>query len=408
MPKSISLYLHIPFCRHRCPYCDFVSYAGKEALIPDYLDALRREVELWGAALRRGSGQAPALDNQRTRVETIFFGGGTPSLLSSQQVGHILETSRNAFELADAVEISLEANPGTLSPESLLGLRQQGVNRLSLGVQSFDDDLLRAMGRLHDAAQARQAFHWARAAAFDNINLDLIYGLPGQTLAQWQADIEEALLLGPEHLSLYALGIEEGTPWGEAVAAGRLTPPDSDLAADMYLWAEDRLQLAGYNHYEISNWARPGRQCHHNLTYWQRCPYLGLGAGAHSFVEGWRFANSSDLERYIAAFQGSLSPPPPLQELAGWGPVSQVETLSETDELAETLILGLRLETGVDLGQLPVRWRPQLDALANTMADLVSWGLLERVGSRLCLTQRGRLLGNEVFWRLLPTDHRLG
>ncbi|GAG27108.1 unnamed protein product, partial [marine sediment metagenome] len=257
-------------CQSKCSYCDFNSYAGLESLIEPYVGALLAEMGLW---------REPT---QHMRVATVFLGGGTPSLLPLAEVEHIMTALRQRFRLAANAEVSFEANPGTVDCPYLEGLRSLGVNRLSLGVQSFHDDELATLGRIHTAAQAREAYHTARLAGFDNVNLDLIYDLPRQTMTAWQYTVREAVALRPDHLSLYALTLEEGTPLADDVARGRLPPPDADLAADMYLWAEDALAAAGYQHYEISNWALPDRECRHNLAYWLNEPYLGLGAGAHS------------------------------------------------------------------------------------------------------------------------------
>ena len=296
--ESISLYLHIPFCHAKCHYCDFNSYAGMLGLRETYVDALRREIELAG-------GRARLRDGGARRCRTIFFGGGTPSLLRAEQVADILATARAAFAVDDDAEITLEANPGTLEYGHLDELRAVGVNRLSMGAQSFDADLLKWMGRIHTPEEIEVAFRAARSAGFTSINLDFIFALPGQSLALWEQTLDRAIELGPEHLSLYSLIVEEGTPLFTWVKQGRVIPADDDLAADMYELACAKLATAGYRQYEISNWALPGHECQHNLTYWRNLPYIGLGAGAHSWYAGHRFADVRPIREYIKRVQST-------------------------------------------------------------------------------------------------------
>ena len=276
----------------------------------------------------------------------------------------------------------------------LAGLLAAGVNRISLGVQSFDDDELRLLGRVHEADQARQAYHQARAAGFHNLNLDLIFGLPGQTVDRWQATLRQALALAPQHLSLYALTLEEHTPLAGRIACGELPAPDDDLAADMYELAEAELARAGYVHYEISNWARPGFECQHNLIYWRNQPYLGLGAGAHSWLAGCRWANVRVPQTYVEMITG------------GQQPVAESEGIGLALEMAETAILGLRLvEEGVSLGAFRARFGADFAAVyGREVRELVGLGLLEATSNRVRLTRRGRLLGNQVFQRFLPDE----
>jgi len=393
---SVSLYVHIPFCQSKCAYCDFNSYAGLESLIEPYVGALIAEMGLW---------QQPS---QHMSVATVFLGGGTPSLLPLPAVERILTALRQRFRLAADAEFSCEANPGTIDRPYLQGLRSLGVNRLSLGVQSFHDDELATLGRIHTAAEAREAYHTARQAGFDNVNLDLIYGLPRQIMTAWQHTVREAIALRPDHLSLYALSLEEGTPLADAVAHGRLPPPDADLAADMYLWAEDALAAAGYQHYEISNWALPGRQCRHNLAYWLNEPYLGLGADAHSCFGGFRFANVKDPHRYIPLVEESAKDDGRLAEglapfLAGLDHIASVEQTTAARTMTETVVLGLRLVEGLPLEEFRRRFGQELmSAYGPQVEELEVLGLLERGDGCLRLTTRGRLLGNEAFLRFLP------
>ncbi len=373
---SRAVYIHLPFCRRKCGYCSFISCAGRERDIPACLDALRQEIEA------RAGGQA---------VPSVFFGGGTPSLLSVEQVTDLLSTLREHFDVAQDAEITMEANPGTVDEDYLVGLHRAGVNRLSLGVQRFDDVELETLGRIHTVAEAREAFAAARRAGFDNVNLDLIYGLPDDSLAAWRRSLEAALALAPEHLALYALTLEDETPLGRAVAAGEVTPPDADLAADQYELAEELLAAAGYEHYEISNWARPGHECRHNLVYWDNGNYLGFGVAAHSSEDGRRYANTNDLDAYLAA--------------GGRAPLSLDETLDAATRRAETLILGLRQGRGIDPREMSSRLGVDVSAgYFGRFAELAIAGLLEEKNGRFRLTPRGRLLSNEVFWRLLPEN----
>lgn len=393
---SLALYVHIPFCQAKCPYCDFNSYAGLEGLMTPYADALIAEMALWREATRDA------------RVATVFFGGGTPSFLPLAETERIVAALRGSFRLAPAAEITVEANPGSADSARLDGLRRLGFNRLSLGVQSFRDDELRLLGRVHSVAEARQAYRAARRAGFENVNLDLIYGLPGQPLAAWQRTLTEAIALRPEHLSLYALTLEEGTPLAADVARGRLPAPDPDLAADMYLWAGEALAAAGYQHYEISNWALPGYRCRHNLVYWHNQPYLGLGAGAHSCLGGFRFAAIRDPRRYIREVTAAGAKPT-ANGLSGFlarlPHLESVVQAAPARAMAETAILGLRLVEGMSLAAFRRRFGVGLlSAYGPAVAELTAAGLLERTNGRLRLTPKGCLLGNEVFVRFLPDE----
>jgi oxygen-independent coproporphyrinogen-3 oxidase len=391
MAEPISLYVHIPFCTAKCGYCDFNSYAGHEHMIPSYTVGLVREAKLWRSA------------TEGRPVATVFFGGGTPSLTPLNELRPIMDALREAFDFAPDAEVTVESNPGSLDEEYLRGLRALGVNRLSIGVQSFHDDELRALDRIHSADDAKAAFRAARSAGFDNVNLDLIYGLPEQPIERWQASAEQALALVPEHLSLYALTVEEGTPLARDVARGRTPAPDPDMQADQYEWTQERLACAGYEHYEISNWARPGHRCRHNLTYWQCREYLALGAGAHSYLDGVRFANAVLPAQYLSlvdeswrAAEAGDGETPMRQAVSG-------ETITPELAMSDTLILGLRLTEGVELASFRKRFGVDaLEVYGARLAEPFEWGLLEIDDGFLRLTKRGRLLSNEVFVRLLP------
>ena len=382
--QTASLYFHIPFCHTRCHYCDFNTYAGILPLREPYVRALVSEIALAGEMARLPDGSL-------RRSRTLFFGGGTPSLLTPEQIARVLAACRAAFAVDEDAEISLEANPGTLNQERLQGLRAAGVNRLSLGSQSFDADLLRALGRIHSPQEITQAVLYARQAGFSSINLDFMFGLPNQTMRQWQETLDEALILHPEHLSLYSLIIEEGTPFAAWTQEGRITPGDEDLCADMYEYAEERLRAEGYINYEISNWSLPGHQCQHNLTYWRNLPYIGMGAGAHSFFAGKRFSDVLDPQDYIRQLK------------AGQMPIAETTEVTRLQEMTETSFLGLRTAMGLHLPTFAERFgEPFAQFVGDRLRVVEEAGLLEYSHNWLRLSERGRLLGNEVFFRLLP------
>ena len=363
-----ALYIHIPFCLRKCNYCDFVSRPLSQcaALAEAYPDLLTRELELWRE-------QADL-----SRLRTVYLGGGTPSLLPSEHIGRLLSG------LCPVEEATLEANPETVDAAKLAAFRQAGIDRLSLGAQSFDDGLLKAMGRGHDAARIVQAVGWARLAGFDNLSLDLIYGLPAQTLEQWRESLERAVALDPEHISLYGLTIHENTPWGALQAAGQLPPIDDDLAADMLELAMELLPQAGYEHYEIANFARPGRESRHNCAYWQRDNYLGLGVAAASCLNDRRFVNTTDPEGYAAAVA------------AGRLPIAEDESYDIDQVLGEAMFLGLL--RGVDVAEFTRRYGVSpLRRFRHELKRLAKLGLIECDDSHIRLSRRGVALGNLVF-----------
>lgn len=429
----LGLYLHIPWCPTRCIYCDFNTYVeGEASLKADYHAALRREILETGAALAR-----PALD-------TIFMGGGTPTSLPPEMLTQLVETVQSAFRLRPAAEVTIEANPGTLSVEYLRQIRQGGINRLSLGVQSFNDEELRFLSRLHDAAAARCAVEQARAAGFDNLSLDLIFNLPQQSLAQWQANLDTAIELEPDHLSLYSLIVEPGTPLHRQVTGGQIPWPDDDLAADMYAYALDTLEAAGYSHYEISNWAKasgeadwqtPRLASAHNLIYWRNQPYLGLGAGAYGTIPvppemiqpgltaentknaeenqeknfassvpsaaklspgSWRWMNVKRPQTYIERIEAGGT---------GLGAARDEKSLESIDSetaMAEHMLLGLRLvREGVSAAEFERRFGAGLTKhYHQAVAHGLERGLTEWIespdGPRLRLTRQGRFLANQA------------
>lgn len=340
-----SLYIHIPFCKRKCNYCDFVSYANQEELIDDYVGALIKELTTYDL-----------------RPTTIYFGGGTPTLLKIEHFRSIL----SSLSLADCRELTIEANPGTVNKAYLKELRQLGINRLSLGVQTFNDQHLKTLGRIHDSKQIFEAVEDARAAGFDNLNLDLIFALPDQTLEDWKSDLKTAASLKPEHLSTYNLQIEEGTP---LFNSGHKI--NEELDGEMYEYSIDTLTANGYQHYEISNFTRPGKECRHNINYWKNGDYIGIGAGAHSHFNGKRWANTESINEYIDCGTRDL------------------EDSSATD----TIFMGLRLLEG-----LPIEMFQGQDSKVD---PLLEDGLLIRNNGHLKLSRRGLMLANLVFEKFI-------
>jgi oxygen-independent coproporphyrinogen-3 oxidase len=411
-----SLYLHIPFCKHRCAYCDFNTYAGQEDSIPAYVEALVREINFVDQQLDH----ATIRPSDYRTAGTVFFGGGTPSLLSGPQFASVMDALRSAFAFTADAEISIEANPGTISPEKLAAIRAAGINRISFGVQSANTEELRMLERIHDFFTVIEAVSTARQAGFDNLNLDLIYGLPEQTLSTWQNTVRRVVDLQPEHISAYALTLEHGTPFGRWAAKGLLPLPDPDLAAEMYEWADEFFEANGYVQYEISNWARivkgqmskvndlrhstfdlrPEFACRHNLQYWRGLPYLAFGAGAHGYANGYRYSNVLRIKTYIeritnlpiADYQFPLTPATVNHHLQ-----------TESDDMGEFMMTGLRLtREGVSDADFRSRFgRGLFDVYEKEAGDLIRKGLLEWTGERLRLTRRGRLLGNQVFMQFI-------
>ena len=381
----LSLYLHIPFCARKCPYCDFNTYAGLETLFDPLVASLAREIRAAGA------GRA------RPVVHTIFLGGGTPTVLSAGQLARLFAACFQAFTVLPGAEITSEANPGTVDRGRFADLRSLGVNRLSMGVQSFADDELAFLGRIHSAEEAEAAFAHARAAGFDNINLDFIFGLPQQQLAAWQATLQRALALAPEHLSLYSLIVEEGTPLAKWVTSGRVPAPDEDLAADLYEMAQARLAAAGFQQYEISNWARRhpaggSFQSQHNLTYWRNADYLGFGPGAVSGEQGRRWANLRSPAEYIRRSQAG-------EPLTDWE-----EQATPALAMGETMMVGLRLlEEGVNRAAFQARFgRDVSEIYPDILTELAAAGMIEITPTCVRLTPAAVLIGNRVFARFLP------
>jgi oxygen-independent coproporphyrinogen-3 oxidase len=369
--RAVGVYVHIPFCVRKCHYCDFNAGPGSVEAREQYVSALCGEIA-----------QAPA----GLTARTLFFGGGTPSELSGTQLGAIVRSLRGRFEFAPDAEWTIECNPGTVTPASLAEMRALGFRRISLGVQSFHDPHLRSLGRIHDADAAVEAFQWAGEAGFADRSVDLIFGLPDQTMKEWQADLERAVSLGPEHLSIYGLTIEHGTEFGRRADAGMLPLPGEDLAAEMYEAALDTLGSAGYEQYEISNWARPGHRSRHNQIYWRNEPYLGFGVSAASYMGGTRWTNVGNQRVYAE------------RVAAGRSCRQQEERLSGAKAAGEAIMLALRTRDGADLESLSLRYELDLRRhFDESMKRMSGLGLLEEQQGRVRLTRRGLLLANSVF-----------
>jgi oxygen-independent coproporphyrinogen-3 oxidase len=370
--QPIGLYVHVPFCVSKCAYCDFASYAGREADIPRYVDAVIREIT------RRGA------ETGHPRADTIFLGGGTPSLLDEFQATRILDALFSAFPIEDGAEITCECNPETLTTPFVQALRKAGVNRLSLGAQATQARLLRLIGRIHHWEQVIASVEVARQAGFDNINLDLMFGLPSQTVSDFRETLEAAIALAPTHLACYGLIVEEGTPICRDVTAGKLALPDEEVERDMYELARQTLAEHGFHQYEISNFARQGYACRHNVGCWTRVPYLGFGCAAHSFFEQCRTMNSSQIDAYLA------------------GEEPKTEQISEEEARFESMMLGLRITRGVKnedftrMHGMSIR-----EAFGEKLDKPINGGLLQWHEGALRLTRLGMDLQNSVLVDLM-------
>lgn len=377
------IYIHIPFCRQKCPYCAFFSQPHSSYNLNDYTDLVRSELTL------------AARDTTTSGVHSIYFGGGTPSLLEPGQIARLIELSDRLFSLAADAEITLEANPGTVTHGTLTEFRHSGVTRLSLGVQSFDDRMLTELGRIHTGDGARGAYEAARLAGFENIGIDLINSLPGQSLEMWRNDLESAVDLAPEHLSIYGLTIEDGTAFSGRYTEESPLLPGEDLSAEMFEIADNLLTAKDYEHYEIANFARPGCRSRHNSGYWHRDGYLGVGAGAHSFLKdvnhGTRFSNTADLNEYARALQQ--------HHLAR----RDMTHVSFEDAIAEFMFLGLRMSDGIAYDTFEKEFSINIKTkFGPTLEMLIQQGLMSETGRGVHLTRRGMLLSNQVFQRFLP------
>ena len=371
--KPLAIYIHVPFCARKCAYCDFASFAGREDAWQDYFAALRAEMDAWADRLRA------------YEARSVFFGGGTPSLVPAEYIQDALDHLRRLLPISADCEITLEANPGTLTADKLAAYRRAGVNRLSIGVQSFDAELLRNLGRIHTPEQAVDAVRMAAEAGFTNLSIDLMYALPGQSMAQWSETLARAVALPIKHISAYSLIVEPGTEMEKRVASGEAVLPDDDLVNEMQRMAVQRLAEQGFARYEISNVAAPGHESRHNLTYWQDGDYLGLGSAAHSLVENERFSNPPELARYLAGER-----------------MCERTERSLRDHREEVLMLSTRTLRGLDLA----RWQAEfgedfVQGHARQLRKLESYGLIEIEGGFLRLTPVGLELQDSVVLELM-------
>ncbi|MBI5058074.1 MAG: radical SAM family heme chaperone HemW [Nitrospirae bacterium] len=413
--RMTSLYVHIPFCLKKCIYCDFVSGIYDPRKADAYIDALNKEIH-----------NIP----EKTHLSTLFIGGGTPTTLSKNTLTKLIRHIFSHCSFTENYEATIEANPGTVDKEKLQAIRSAGINRISIGIQSFNDDELALLGRIHTSEEAVHAVRLARDAGFENIGIDLIYGIPGQDIGSWKKTLEKAAMLKPEHISTYELTVEKGTllyeylmfhplpnplpsreralkktrsqsppsPRGRGIGGGgnKFTMPEEDKIIEMYEHTIDYLASEGYGHYEISNFAMPGFQCRHNLNYWDRGEYYGAGLGAHSFVDGNRFYNTGDLEEYLKAISENKSP------------VKETEHITEDTALSEAIFLGLRKTGGINIESFSKRYKINiLSRYQNEIAALQEAGLIEIVSSgcsyetNLRLTRKGTPLSNEVFLKFV-------
>ena len=372
--QASSLYIHIPFCASKCYYCDFNSYVSTPDVMDRYLDGLDRELAEVAAAYEH----AP--------LQTVFFGGGTPTIFDAGQSARMIEMLHRHFRMADGAEISVEANPGTVDLEKLQVLREGGVNRLSFGVQSFNNDLLVKLGRLHDRDAVYKSWELARKAGFQSINLDLMFGLPGQSVETLQRSLEELLKLGPEHVSAYSLKVEEGTPFYTWYNRGQLILPPEEEEVKMYQLVIDTLKGNGYEMYEISNYAKPGHRSRHNQVYWRNEPYMAAGSGAHGYVGGVRYINQKNVPEYIET------------TVRGERPVVDSEEISAQYQREDTMILGLRLIEGVSFARFRERHGLEmLDVFGEPIRRYEGLGLLTVDDAGVRLAEQGIFLANEVY-----------
>ena len=388
MKKEFGLYIHIPFCRQKCFYCDFPSFAGREKKIDKYLQALEQEFAL----LRQRLYQKDNVRDTESKFapRTIYIGGGTPTALNAHQMKKLLKIVQKYVSVGEAEEFTVEMNPGTVDREKLLLLQQAGVNRLSVGVQSFDDHCLQKIGRIHTAQDAVNTIELAHNLGFDNISLDLIYGLPQQDREILTKSVERALTLPVQHISIYGLQLEEGTAFQRMADMGKLQLPTDELVETMYDYIVEKLPEAGYQRYEISNYALPGYESKHNLSYWQDVDYLGLGSGAHSYWQGTRYENPRGIDDYISVLE------------AGRLPATLEEQVDRQAHMEEYCFLGLRTAAGIDKNLFQQKFGVDLFTVyGRTIEKLVAQDLLQHTASGIALTTLGMKYGNQVFGEFL-------
>ena len=373
---AASIYIHIPFCATKCHYCAFNTYTFHKEQAKAYLQALRTEMELY--------------TSKTEQLQTIFIGGGTPSILSANALAQLLTDTRQHFRITPDAEITVECNPGTVDTEKLRIMRDNGVNRLSFGLQAMQDETLKRLGRIHTVAEFLESYQLARENGFENINIDLIFALPDQTMEAWQDTLNSVIALEPDHISAYNLVMEEATPFYEWWQASELHLPSEDTEADMFQYTIETLTAHGYNHYEICNFARPNHFARHNLVYWNNQPCIGLGAGACGYINGIRYSNIRGIAPYINKLSKRNKP------------IADTEHLTGNAEKAETLMLALRKREGISLTDYQNRFSEDIEVVfGDILKKWIDLQLLERTATHLRLTRRGLFLANEVFLELM-------
>jgi oxygen-independent coproporphyrinogen-3 oxidase len=380
MKKDISIYIHIPFCIKKCTYCDFISFDNKNSLKEKYIDSLLKEISLYISAL------------EQYNLKSVFFGGGTPTVINERSIDEILQNIYKAFKIdkedisESGIEVSIEGNPGALTERKIKKYLASGVNRLSLGLQTINTDELQVMGRIHTAEEFYNSYNLARKNGFENINIDIIFGIPGQTVNTFKKTLNAVIEMNPEHISCYSLKLEEGTKLYKRVKTKEIQEISDEMDRKMYHLAVSELKKAGYIHYEISNFARTGFECRHNKVYWTGGEYLGLGAGAHSYMNGTRFNNKESIEEYINMLENSEKP------------VSNEEKLSIEEKMSEYMILGLRLIKGISISGFEETFHEDISAVYGKKIDLLlKKKLIKKDENSIVLTKKGLDLANQVF-----------
>lgn len=404
---KLEIYIHIPFCVKKCDYCDFLSMCADESMKREYVRALVREIELSKEKMKD------------YLIDTVFIGGGTPSILDGKVIEKIMKTLRENSTISEDAEVTIECNPGTVTKEKLESYKKAGINRISFGLQSANDEELKNIGRIHSYEQFEESFRLARMAGFDNINIDIMSALPGQSLESYGQTLDKVLVLEPEHISAYSLIVEEGTPLNdrvnEALEEGINILPDEDTEREMYYLTDKKLRDAGFHRYEISNYAKENYECRHNIGYWKRVPYLGFGLGAASLYQETRYSNTDDINRYRGLLDESGRTPDFyddtdfLQEniyedspeilvlLEG-----EIQTLTEKDRMEEFMFLGLRMMEGVSVKEFQENFHKTYDNVYGAVTEkMTAQGLVETVGKNVCLTKRGVDISNYVMSEFL-------
>ncbi|HHV30063.1 radical SAM family heme chaperone HemW [Acetivibrio mesophilus] len=372
--KNLGIYIHIPFCKAKCLYCDFNSFACRDDFVPAYFNALKKEICRYSDIVKG------------YKVKTVFIGGGTPSYIDAHNIYEIVSLLKQRFDMDNCFELTIETNPGTVDLEKLLTYRQAGLNRLSMGLQASQNHLLKSLGRIHTAEEFEESYHLAVKAGFDNINVDLIFAIPGQSFEDWMETINKVTELKPRHLSCYSLIIEDGTVFGTRYSKGELTPVEDELDRKMYWYAVEKLNTLGYKHYEISNFSKEGFECAHNLIYWKEQEYIGIGAGAHSYLNGHRFNNIYNIDDYVRIIN------------SGRLPVENRIAVERKDEISEFMMLGLRLVDGVSIREFEERFGEDvLEVFGSQIESLVKRGLIGIEKGSVKLTKLGFDLANQAF-----------